>query len=853
MDKISTKSLKFQIISLSLGIIIATAAMSAILVQKMISTSKDVSIDDFKTKAYALQSSIAAQFYERYGDVQTLALGPTMASLDKNKIVQLLNTYAVMYGIYDLILVLDANGKLIATNDIAPDKKPINTANLYLKSYKEAPWFKAVVEGNFTSDDKNGFSGAYAEDPGLDAIVSQVYGEKRFGSSFSTAIKDKFGKVVGVISNRAGARWFEREFQKSYEALRNSGIVDAELTMVNKDGIVLVDYDPFINSNDISVKHDYDILGKFNLAEENVIAAKELANKKSGSGIFIHGRKNIKQVVGYTPIVDNKFVPSLGWGVIVRASEAAVFKKILAIQKTFYIISSISILLAFFIAYKISMGISKKFQVLSLDLLDNTAIISETDTKGIITYANDLFCNVSGYTKDELIGRPHNIINSKSHSKDFWTNFWNTIKEGKTWKGEVCNVAKNGSLYWLDAIIIPGFGADGKITGYTSVRFDITSKKELEKKMEHREKLASIGEIAAGVGHEINNPLAISMGNLSVIKKTIESENISYARISKAINKMELANDRIKKIVDGLRTYARSDSDHHEIVSLSNIISQTLSLIDEIYRKDGIEIIVDIKNNHLFVNGNIGKLQQVLMNLLGNARDATLNKSERKIYISLSSKDDHDVILSVSDNGTGIQEGIMGKIFNPFFTTKEVGLGTGIGLSMVSEFLKKMNASINVESIMGEGSSFIITFPIVSGTLFAQQQQQQQPLRGNVLVVDDEADISEIISEFLREFGLSVDTANCGDSALLMVEQKRYCYICADIRMPGMDGDEFIKRAKELPNGSNSKYFFISGGVTTGFDKEKRLDLWKLADGFIQKPFTRESLYNVMIKNKVQS
>lgn len=375
------KSLKFQIVSLSLGMIIALGITSAILIQKIVSTSKDISVADFKSNAEALQSSIAAQFYERYGDVQAFSINPIISNLDKNKIVPLLNQYTVMYGIYDLILIVDTNGKLIATNEVGPDKKPIKTNDIYSKNYKEEAWFKNVIEEKYTRDEKNGFDGTYTEDPGFDDIVSQVYGERRFGSSFSAAIKDSAGKIVGVISNRAGSRWFELEFQKLYAALKKKGVPDAEITMLNKDGTVLVDYDPFFNSNDVNIKHDENVLGKLNLAEKGLGLAKDLVAGKDGSGIFVHARKKISQVAGYTPIVDNKFIPGLGWGVMVRANEKEVFEKIIFVQRLFYIVTGVITLFALFFSYVVSMSISKNLQNISASLSSSSQEVATAATQ----------------------------------------------------------------------------------------------------------------------------------------------------------------------------------------------------------------------------------------------------------------------------------------------------------------------------------------------------------------------------------------------------------------------------------------------------------------------------------------
>jgi PAS domain S-box-containing protein len=488
------------------------------------------------------------------------------------------------------------------------------------------------------------------------------------------------------------------------------------------------------------------------------------------------------------------------------------------------------------------------------EALDSSTLISETDLFGRITYVNQQFCKISGYSENELLGKTHKLLNSGLHSKEFWKDFWTTLHAGNTWRGEVCNKAKDQSLFWVEVAVIPNKDAEKKIIGYSAIRVDITSKKSTQVAMINREKLASIGEIAAGVGHEINNPLAIIVGNHNIIKTTMKSNNIENERISKALEKIDIANNRIKKIVDGLRTYSRSDSDDTQIISLAEVINQTIYLVDEIYSKDGIKLTLNLDTSPMSVVGNIGKLQQIIMNLVSNARDATDGRPNRSIVIKAENIQNKYVVLSVADNGSGIPKNIIDKIFNPFFTTKEVGKGTGIGLRLVDEFVKKMDGKIEVVSKPNEGTSFILTFPFMEKKIsdqniaFIASVQLMSKLSGNILVIDDEPDILEILSEYLNELGLTVDTANDGTSALKLLEYKKYNYICTDFMMPIMNGNEFIKIAKNHPNGINAKFYIISGGVTSNQNNDPELPLENLANGFIQKPFTQESIYNVLTK-----
>lgn len=470
--------------------------------------------------------------------------------------------------------------------------------------------------------------------------------------------------------------------------------------------------------------------------------------------------------------------------------------------------------------------------------LDSTTIISHTDIRGIITYANPHFCAISGYSENELIGKNHRILRYKGHTKEFWKSFWDTIKAGEIWKGEICNVAKSGKLYWVDATVIPDKDTNGKILGYIAIRTDITTKKETQKHLEQKSKLASLGEIAAGVGHEINNPLAISTGNVFVLKKALEAENISNERINNSIKKIENANERIKKIVEGLKIFSKDDTEAIEVIYMPDVIKRSVNLIEEIYRREGIQIKVEVNDTHLFVTGNISKLHQILMSLISNAKEAYTDHDNNFITISIYNQDERTLVVNVADNGIGMSKEVMDKIFDPFFTTKMFGAGAGMGLSLVRDYIESMKGKITVKSELGKGSMFTLTFPITDEKMI--EEQNKFKMSGNVLVVDDETNVRDILTEYLEDLGFKVETASCGDSALVMLEEKKYHYVCIDIHMPGMDGYELVRQVKKLPNTEKTKYIFISGTV--------KADQEHFADDFVSKPFTKESLLRAFSK-----
>ena len=492
-------------------------------------------------------------------------------------------------------------------------------------------------------------------------------------------------------------------------------------------------------------------------------------------------------------------------------------------------------------------------RLLAISETSNSAIMAIND-RGKVIYWNQSAESILGWKKEEIIGKdikciippqfqePHTAGLKKAQRVGF----------GKIALAELSVIHKSGLEFPIE-ISISSWKETNHIY-YTAFIRDISNrikvKNELalqRQKSTQSAKLASLGEMAAGVGHEINNPLALGVGNLARIKKALIAESINHENLIAHIEKVEVANERIRNIVDGLRTYARSNNDNNEVISLKLAIDQTVNLISEIYEKDGISITRKNTPLELFIRGNLGKLQQIIMNLISNAKDATEHKKNRAICLSLEPYENNSVLFSVTDNGCGIPKNIKHKILDPFFTTKEVGKGTGMGLGVVCELVEEMKGSMQIDTQVGTGSTFSVIFPAVDAKLFKEVEPlnfiKKETISGTALVIDDEEGMRELLVECLEDLGLSVDEADDGDTGLEKVRQKKYDYICTDMKMKRMQGDEFIQAAKNLPLG-DTKYFIITGGVSSNQLENNK----KLANGYIKKPFTEDSIYLVLSK-----
>jgi signal transduction histidine kinase len=222
----------------------------------------------------------------------------------------------------------------------------------------------------------------------------------------------------------------------------------------------------------------------------------------------------------------------------------------------------------------------------------------------------------------------------------------------------------------------------------------------------------AVGTLAAGVAHEINNPLTILRGNVDCLRNMLSEQLACNDNYIKFFDAQERAIKRIVTIVNGLRTFARPDTDYVEPVNLNEIITDTLALLRPLIKESAVNISLQLdKDEATWVLGNIGKLQSVLTNLLINARDALRGgKNNFEIQVKTTAGDD-DVILVVSDNGCGIDVEIISRIFDPFFTTKDTkdaDSGTGLGLSICKNIVESFGGSIQVESVVGAGSSFTV-------------------------------------------------------------------------------------------------------------------------------------------------
>ena len=349
--------------------------------------------------------------------------------------------------------------------------------------------------------------------------------------------------------------------------------------------------------------------------------------------------------------------------------------------------------------------------------LDLSSIVAITDRMGKITYVNDLFCKISGYSREELMGQDHRIVNSGHHPKDFFKELWSTISQGGVWQREVKNRAKDGSYYWVNTTVVPFLDENKKPYQYVSIRQDVTehvlARETLQKERElrtHAEKMASLGEMAAGIAHELGNPTASIQAWLDVMEAHLDRGEMDLSKFLNTLPKVRNDAHRIRKIMRGMLTYARDGSDDPFISeNISNLITQVQEYCAYKLRKSQVDVVIETSNPYVEIECRVSEISQVLVNMLMNACDAMQNSENKKITIVIE-EGDSDVTMRFNDTGPGVAPEIKAKIFEPFFTTKSVGSGTGLGLSIVSAIIKNHNGTISIDSSVPY-TSFVITIP----------------------------------------------------------------------------------------------------------------------------------------------
>ena len=314
--------------------------------------------------------------------------------------------------------------------------------------------------------------------------------------------------------------------------------------------------------------------------------------------------------------------------------------------------------------------------------LDQAAIVAITDHRGIITYANDKFCEISKYSRGELVGQDHRIVNSGYHPKAYIRDLWRTIAHGRVWRGELRNRAKDGSIYWVDTTIVPFLDGRGKPRQYLAIRSDITQRKIAEGQLREQAALAHLGQLAAVVAHEVRNPLAGLRASLQVL-----DGRTTGSRDREIISAMIQRIDGLNEKVDDLLLYARPKPPRLQALDVHAVLQEAAASARAATGHDVPPIDVQTQPGTR-VLADPDMFRAAMLNLLMNAAQAG---GSSPVEVTAAVTPTH-CRVTISDRGPGIAEDIRDRVFEPFFTTR--ANGTGLGLAVVRRLLDLQDGTV---------------------------------------------------------------------------------------------------------------------------------------------------------------
>lgn len=355
--------------------------------------------------------------------------------------------------------------------------------------------------------------------------------------------------------------------------------------------------------------------------------------------------------------------------------------------------------------------------------LDQSTIVAITDQRGIITFVNDEFCRISKYAREELLGHDHRIINSGYHPKEFIRDLWTTIASGQVWKGELRNLAKDGSIYWVDTTIVPFLNSEGKPYQYVAIRHEITQLKLAEAQilqqaaeLQRTAQLSFVGELAAGLAHEIKNPLAGIQGAVDILIRRRDKNDPEREALEGMRHEVQRIDNTVRALLDRSRPRQLSVRTR----PLADVVARAVSLAraqltGATTRGNRVTIEFESPAEPILLPIDPAQIEDAVLNLIINAIEAIEGDGQVKIRIAESETDPagefgDEAIVEISDNGRGITEEDLARIFNPFFTTRPGG--TGLGLPAVRRIARAHGGRVEVNSIVGEGSTFSLCLPI---------------------------------------------------------------------------------------------------------------------------------------------
>jgi PAS domain S-box-containing protein len=473
-------------------------------------------------------------------------------------------------------------------------------------------------------------------------------------------------------------------------------------------------------------------------------------------------------------------------------------------------------------------------------------MIIMTDDSGKILYVNPSFEVSTGYKHMEVFGRHLSLLESNSKPTRSIAKMMETILTGREWSGTLSLTCKDGSGLEAEASISPIRNENGEITNFVSVQHDVSREIELRHQLEEARKLESIGALAGGIAHDFNNLLTPIIGYSELTMEYVEDNHLALQNLQRIL---KTAN-RAKALVKQILTFSLQGTHPIAPIYIQPVIREAVSLL-KVSTSDSIQVRLEIEEDCGMVFGETTQMHQVLMNLLKNAVDAmegekgvlTISLAEvfltekDMVRLKVNLPPNRYVRISVRDTGKGMDPAIKERIFEPYFSTKEPGKGTGMGLSVLYGIVIGYGGDIRIESEPGIGSEFSIYLPRVEGA--EQLQTDSTAKKANIMYVDDDELIADLVRNMLEGLGYYATIEITGEGALATFKGDPDSYDCiiTDYTMPGMNGRSLAEEIHRIR--SDIPVLLCSGFSEAYTDQEETQGEFH---GIIVKPIAVDAL-----------